>query len=106
MPLGSETFSTVPTKSYARAENTNKGKDKSKISAMRVAIRDFAVLEFIVDNIFSLIIKLILCSREEVYQSALAVTSGLNLALALAGLTRPPGWLGFENAFSGLKRPS
>jgi hypothetical protein len=94
MPLGSETFTTVPIKSYARAEKANKGKDKSKISAMQAAIlledfgfvfslwpgelfNDFAISKFIMDNISSLIFKFILCMRGEVYQSARTMTSGL-----------------------------
>ena len=94
MPLGSETLSTVPTKSYASAEKANKGKDKSKISAMQAAIlledfgfvfslwpgelfSDFAISWFIMDNIPSLIFKFILCLRGEVYQSARTMTSGL-----------------------------
>jgi hypothetical protein len=108
MPLGSETFTTVPIKSYARAENANKGKDKSKISAMRAAIlledfgfvfslwpgdlsSNFAVLKFIMDNIPSLIFKF--------FHSALTVTKGLNLALALAlasSLARE--WRGRKNS--------
>jgi hypothetical protein len=83
MPLGSETFSTVPTKSYARAEKADKGMDKSKISAMQAATLledfgsvsslwrrelsgDFVISKFIIDNIPSLIFKFILCQQEEV----------------------------------------
>jgi hypothetical protein len=93
MPLGSETLSTVPTKSYARAEKANKGEDKSKISAMQAAtlledfgfvfslwprelFSNFVISKFIMDNIPSLIFKFILCLREEVYRSARKMTSG------------------------------
>ncbi|MDD4162246.1 MAG: hypothetical protein PHW87_07175 [Methanothrix sp.] len=82
MPFGSETFSTVPTKSYARAEKTSNGKDKSKRSIMREAIllevcsfilslwprelfSDFAVSKIIMSNIHSSIFKFILCLRDQ-----------------------------------------